>query len=137
MVLWTTYASVRMNLIEFLIFIWISAGREHNQCLPLGGGNWYWCSYLYYHDGGFWGYCDESICPPTASTHRLKKSAVPNLQRFLNSEESMRKMGVKRKIIQHNKEEKTRVVNLIKYYSQNAQYQYNTSLWEKYCDTIL
>ena len=52
---------------------------------------------------------EESYVVNHANTGRLKQSAVPYLQRILNLEESMRKGGIKGKIIQHqNKERKKR-----------------------------
>ena len=52
---------------------------------------------------------EESYVVNHANTERLKKSAVPYLQRILNSDANMESEGVKRKIIlQENKVRKKR-----------------------------
>ena len=52
---------------------------------------------------------EESYVVNHANTERLKKSAVPYLQRILNSDANMKREGVKRKIIlQENKVRKKR-----------------------------
>ena len=45
----------------------------------------------------------ESFVVNHANTERLEKSAVPYLQRMLNSDDVMKKEGVKRKIILQEK----------------------------------
>ena len=52
---------------------------------------------------------EECFVVDHANTERLKKSAVPYLQRILNSDANMKREGVKRKIIlQENKVRKKR-----------------------------